>query len=51
VRKIPRLIIDENNADALISDDCQKWVKVLKQEQVSTVDWECSDIENSEDEE
>ncbi|GBB89934.1 hypothetical protein RclHR1_01680005 [Rhizophagus clarus] len=51
IRKIPRLIIDENNADALISNDCQNWVKVLKQEQGSKVDWECSDIENSEDEE
>ncbi|CAI2188787.1 18256_t:CDS:2 [Funneliformis geosporum] len=51
VRKIPRLIIDENNAVALISNDCQNWVKVLKQEQGSKVDWECSDIENSDDEE
>ena len=49
--KIPRLIIDENNADALISNDCQKWFKVLKQEQGFKVDLECSDIEDSEDEE
>jgi hypothetical protein len=51
VRKIPRLIIDENNADTLISNDCQNWIKVLKREQGSKVDWECSDIEISEDEE
>ena len=49
--KIPRLIIDENNADTLISNDCQNWIKVLKREQGSKVDWECSDIEISEDEE
>ncbi|CAG8627058.1 645_t:CDS:2 [Funneliformis mosseae] len=49
--KIPRLIIDENNADILISNDCQNWIKVLKQEQGSEVDWECSDIEISEGEE
>ncbi|POG58411.1 hypothetical protein GLOIN_2v1790439 [Rhizophagus irregularis DAOM 181602=DAOM 197198] len=51
VRKIPRLIIDGNNADSLISNDCQHWVTVLKQEQGSKVDWQCSDIEISEDEE
>ncbi|EXX50786.1 uncharacterized protein OCT59_027880 [Rhizophagus irregularis] len=32
IHKIPRLIIDENNADSLISNDCQHWVTVLKQE-------------------
>ncbi|CAB4417403.1 unnamed protein product [Rhizophagus irregularis] len=51
VHKIPRLIIDENNADSLISNDCQHWITILKQEQESQVDWQCSDIEISEDEE
>ena len=50
-RKIPRVIIDETNADILISRDRQEWVKNLKNEQGSLVDWECSDIEYSEDEE
>jgi hypothetical protein len=26
VHKIPKLIIDGNNADSLISNDCQYWV-------------------------
>lgn len=39
VHKIPRLIIDENNSDSLISNDCQHWITILKQEQESQVDW------------
>ena len=46
-----RLCIDEDNTDALIFNNCQDWVKVLKQEQESKVDWKCNDIENSEDKE
>jgi hypothetical protein len=42
-RKIPRVIIDAENASILIPEACQEWIKEFKKK--TPEDWDCSDIE------
>jgi len=48
-RKIPRVIIDTENASTLIPEACQEWIKELKEK--TSEDWDCSDIEVEMDDE